>query len=121
MRLHPVLAKDVSRVALVLAPVGRRRRLRALALVAALAGALVLGVVATDLHWRARQAQWQQGAVPLRDLQQVEQALAQLRMQLQVSEAHGRELEQQIDGLHQRLRECVEELTFFRTGRNAKR
>jgi len=39
---------------------------------------------------------------------------------LRVSEARSQELERQIDALNQRLRECQEELTFFRKARDGK-
>jgi len=41
-------------------------------------------------------------------------AAAEAKMALGLSEARSHELERQIDTLNQRLRECQDELTFFR-------
>lgn len=123
LRHWPARAKDLARVPLVLAPGqhARGRVLRSAVLAAALAAALLAGAAGSHLYWRERFTQLQQDAVPMRDHRQAEQALAQTRLQLQMSEAHGRELEHQIDGLNQRLRACLEELTFFRKGHEARR
>jgi chromosome segregation ATPase len=59
--------------------------------------------------------------VALKDLQQLQQAQEQARLQLRVAEARSQELEHQIDSLNQRLRESQEELTFFRKSRETKR
>lgn len=121
MPLRPWLARanDLARVPLVLAPGNRRRAhlLQALALVAALLG----GAAASHLYGREQRAAWQEDAVPMQRLLQTEQALAQVRLQLQMSEAHGRELEHQVDALNQRLRACLEEVAFFRKGRDITR
>lgn len=110
---------DLTRLPLVLTPGGPRRGawLRGAALVLALLG----GAAASHVYWSQELARWREDAVPIAELRQAEQAAAQARMQLEVSEAHGRELEQQIDGLNQRLRESQDELAFFRKGRDAKR
>ena len=42
------------------------------------------------------------------------QGLAEAKMALGLSEARSHELERQIDALNQRLRECQDELAFFR-------
>ncbi|MDO9074826.1 MAG: hypothetical protein Q7U73_16335 [Rubrivivax sp.] len=119
LRHWPARAKDLSGVQLVLAP-GNRRRTQ-LVQAAALAAALLAGATASHLYWQQQGAQWRQDAVPMQSLHLAEQALAQARLQLQVSEAHGRELEKQIDALNQRLRACLEEVTFFRKGRDTTR
>ena len=121
LRPWPARAKDLARVHLVLAPGGRHRGLRGAALVAALGVALLAGGAGSHVYWSEQLALWHQNAVPMKDFSHAEQALAQTRLLLQMSEAHGRELEHQIDGLNQRLRECLEEVTFFRKGRTAKR
>jgi uncharacterized protein HemX len=54
----------------------------------------------------------------LRDNQGLQQALEQARLALRMSEARSQELERQIDALNQRLRECQDELTFFRKARD---
>jgi len=41
-------------------------------------------------------------------------------LQLRVSDARSQELERQIDALNQRLRECQEEVAFFRKTREGK-
>jgi uncharacterized protein HemX len=53
----------------------------------------------------------------LRDNQGLQQALEQTKAALRMSEARSQELERQIDALNQRLRECQDELTFFRKAR----
>lgn len=53
----------------------------------------------------------------LRDNQGLQQALDQAKAALRMSEARSQELERQIDALNQRLRECQDELTFFRKTR----
>ncbi|MDP2006867.1 MAG: hypothetical protein Q8K45_14415 [Rubrivivax sp.] len=119
LRPWPARAKDLSRVPLVLAPSGRLRG--RLALGAALLAALLAGAGASHAYWRTQVAQWQLDAVPITDFRQAEQALAQTRLQLQMSTAHGRELEHQIVDLNQRLRTSLEELAFFRKGQESRR
>lgn len=123
LRHWPARAKDLARIPLVLAPGrhGRGRVLRGAARALLLAGALIAGATASHVYWSEQLAQLRQDAVPMTDFRQVEQALTQTRLQLQMSEAHGRELEHQIDGLNQRLRACLEEVTFFRKGHEARR
>ncbi len=118
-KVWPTRAQDLARVQLVLEPGGRRRRRWVHA--AALVVALLVGAAGSHVYWRGQQAPWRQDAAPMKDLHQAEQALAQTRLQLQMSEAHGRELEHQIDGLNQRLRTCLDEVTFFRKGRDTAR
>ena len=119
LRPWPARKKDLARVSLVLATGGGGRGwlLRG----AALAAALFTGAAASHVYWSERFAQSQQDAVPMKDFRQAEQALAQSGLQLQMSDAHGRELEHQIDGLNQSLRACTEEVSFFREGRDAQR
>jgi multidrug resistance efflux pump len=57
-------------------------------------------------------------ASPAAATRPLEQALAQARMALQVSEARSHELEREIDSLNQRLRQGQEELAFFRKARD---
>jgi len=52
--------------------------------------------------------------------QQPEQVQEQSRLLLRVSEARSQELERQIGALNQGLRECQEEVTFFRKARDGK-
>lgn len=117
LRHWPTRANDPALGPLVLARRGRGRLMQA----AALAVALLAGATASHLYWHEQLAQWRQDAVPMNDFRLAEQALAQARQQLQMAESHGRELEHQIDGLNLRLRECADEVTFFRKGRDAKR
>jgi uncharacterized protein HemX len=116
-RRWPARANNLALAPLVLAHRGRGRLLQ----VAALVLALLAGAVGSHLYWRDQLAQWRQGAVPMSDFRQAEQALAQARLQLQMAQGHGRGLEQQIDALNQRLRACLEEVTFFRKGRDTQR
>ncbi len=113
----PARANNLAVAPLVLARPGRGRLLQ----VAALVLALLAGAAGSHLYWRDQLAQWRQDAVPMSDFRQAEQALAQARLQLQMAEGHGRGLEQQINGLNERLRECLDEVTFFRKGRDTRR
>jgi hypothetical protein len=119
LRARPARTNDLTRLPLVLVPGGPRRSglLRGALLVAA----LLAGAAGSHVYWTQELARWRLDAVPVAELRQAEQAAAQARMQLEVSQAHGRELELQIDGLNQRLRESQEELAFFRKGRDAQR
>jgi hypothetical protein len=40
---------------------------------------------------------------------------------LRISDARSKELERQVDALNQRLRECSDELSFFRKARDGKK
>ncbi len=112
------LTHQLTHAGLVLAPQqGRRRWLAALALAVALTAAAGAGYGVGRLH--PQDVQRLSGA--LRDNQALQQALEQARMSLRLSEARSQELERQIDALNQRLRECQEELTFFRKTRDGKR
>jgi uncharacterized protein HemX len=121
MLLRARLARttDLTRLPLMLTPAGPRRGawLRAALLLAA----LLAGAAGSHVYWSQELARWREGAVPIAELRRAEAAAAQAQLQLGVSEAHGRELEHQIDGLNQRLRESQEELAFFRKGRDTKR
>jgi len=117
LRRWTARANDLALAPLVLARPGRGRLIP----LAALAAALLVGAAGSHLYWHEQLAQWRRDAVPMDDFRQAEQALAQARLQLQMAEGHGRELELQIDGLNQRLRECLDEVTFFRKGRDTKR
>jgi uncharacterized protein HemX len=111
--------KDLSRGALVLAPA--RGGFGWIVWCALIVAALLAGAAGSDWYWRQRLAQAQQASVALKDVQQLQQAQEQARLQLRVAEARSQELEHQIDSLNQRLRESQEELTFFRKARETKR
>jgi len=88
---------------------------------ALIVAALLAGIVGGRFAWTDRGAPLQNEAALAR-LHTAQQALEQSRLQLRASEARSQELERQIDALNQRLRECLEELTFFRNARDhAKR
>ena len=55
-----------------------------------------------------------------RQPQQPQQVQEQSHLLLRVSEARSQELERQIGALNQGLRECQEEVTFFRKARDGK-
>jgi hypothetical protein len=118
LRRWPARKKDLACATLVLAPGGRRRDrlLRGAALLAA----MVAGAAGSHVYWSGKLARWREDTVPMNDFRQAEQARVQTGLQLQMSVARGRELEQQVDGLNQRLRACLEEVSFFREGRGAK-
>jgi hypothetical protein len=96
-----------------LVPAGASRtRLAALALAVALPAAGAAGYwYGTHERAAGATAAEQPGA---RALAAAVQALAEARMALGLSEARSHELERQIDALNQRLRECQDELAFFR-------
>ena len=108
----------LTHAGLVLAPQragrGWARALAALVLAAAAGGAG---------YWAGRQqpAAAERLAGVLREEQALKQALEQSRLGLRVSDARGQELERQVDALNQRLRECQDELSFFRKARDGKR
>jgi len=119
LRARLARTNDLTRTPLVLRPGGRRGG--ALLRSALVLGALLVGAAASHVYWTQELARWRLEAVPIAELRQAEQAATQARMRLEVSEAHGRELELPIDGLNQRLRESQDELAFFRKGRDTRR
>jgi len=85
--------------------------------------ALLAGAAAGHFAWidDVRPAPPDSHAVS-QQLKTLQQALEQTRLQLRASEARSQELERQIDGFNQRLRESQDELAFFRNARDhAKR
>lgn len=84
----------------------------------ALAGAL-LGIGWGYLSWGEPLGQLRQQAVTVQDQTQLQARLEQSQLTLRVAEARGQELERQIAGLIQQLRETQEELTFFRKARDS--
>jgi uncharacterized protein HemX len=106
---------QLTHAGLVLAPQRGSGRgwLAALLVVLGLAGAGAGGYVAGQLQPQ----DVQRLGHALRDNQGLQQALEQSKAALRISEARSQELERQIDALNQRLRECQDELTFFRKAR----
>lgn len=78
------------------------------------AGTAALGASGSYWYWHEQV----QGAAQLpgvqHDYQALQQQLEQARLSLRMQQAQSQELEHQIDALNQRLRQCQEELTFFR-------
>lgn len=111
--------KNLARIRLVLEP-GRVRR-GWIIWCALIIAAVLAGAAGSHFYWSQQLGQLQQQVVALNDLQQLQQALEQSRLQLRVSDARSQELERQIDALNQRLRECQEEVAFFRKTREGKR
>lgn len=92
------------------------RRFGRLSWLASLLLALALGASA---------AQWlvphEQDALTLRpDDGAMRRSLEQARLEARLSQARSRELERQIDTLHQQLREAQEQLLFFRKAQQGK-
>jgi hypothetical protein len=109
-------SKDLARTPLVLAAGGASRgRIRWWG---GMLTALLVGAAASHFYGSEQSGQGQ--TVALKDLQQAEQGLEQARLQLRLAEAHGAELERQIDALNLRLRKTEEELAFFRHARDVK-
>ena len=117
-RLWQGASKDLARIALVPSPRGARRGW--IVWCALVTAALLAGAAASHVYWRQRLAPLQQQALALQDLPQLQQGFEQSRLLQRVSEARSQELERQIDALNQRLRECQDELTFFRKARDGK-
>jgi predicted ribosomally synthesized peptide with SipW-like signal peptide len=108
---------DLARARLVLSSARRGRIgwLVGVALLAALGGA-----GASHAYWHARMDAAQQRTAAFDDAQELRRALEQSRLLQRVSDARSHELERQIELLNQKLRECQEELTFFRQARDAR-
>lgn len=118
IRLARGAANDLARIAFELSP--RRARRGWIAWCVLVALALLAGAGASHLYWRERLLQWQRQSVSLGEVQQLRLRFEQVQLQQRVSEGRSHELERQVDGLNQRLRECQEELTFFRRARDAR-
>ena len=82
--------------------------------------ALLAGAAGSHLYWSQRYGRLAQQALALKDVQQLQQGLEQSRLMQRVSDGRSHELERQIDALNQQLRECQEEVTFFRKARDGK-
>jgi septal ring factor EnvC (AmiA/AmiB activator) len=114
--------RELTRTALVLAMRRPRRlmtRMLLLALLLALAAAagwLVRGGLPESLRPPAAPK-----VAPAPVDEPLRRELAQSHEELRLAQAHGAELERQIDALNQRLRETTEELTFFRKAREGRR
>jgi len=121
-RLSRGASKDLARMQVVLSP-GRAGRGWILwcALVIA---AMLAGAAGDHFYWNEwfgqLQQPVQQPTVAPKELQQPQQVQEQSRLLLRVSEARSQELERQIGALNQGLRECQEEVTFFRKARDGK-
>jgi len=109
---------DLARIKLVLSQ-GRGRRgwivWCALVIVALLAGA-----GGSELYWRQQLGPLQQQAAAMKNQAQLLQELEQSRLQMRVSDARSQELEHQLAALNRQLRECQEEVTFFRQAGKGK-
>ena len=123
LRLGRHATRELTRVALVLAP----RRHSAAWLVRWALLAIVLGA-AGGFGWMAHDEMSPQVAPAARpavgpsdELVKLRRESEQARLALRVAEARAQELERQVDGLNQRLREATEELTFFRKAREGRR
>ena len=118
IRLWPAASADLARIKLVLSQ-GRARR-GWIVWCALVVAALLAGVAGSQLYWRERLGPLQQQAAAMKDQSQLLQGLEQARLQLRVSEARSQELERQIGVLNRQLRECQEEVAFFRKAGSAK-
>lgn len=118
-RLWPASAGNLARIDLELAPrhASRRWWLRSLVLVAA----LLTGAAANHFLVSQQFGFAQQRVAAEQEKAQLEQALEQSRLQLRVSDAHGQELERQIDALNQRLQTSLEEVSFLRKAGSNRR
>ena len=90
-RLWRVAPKNLARIRLVLSP-GRARR-SWIVWFALIIAALLAGAAASHAYWRARLGPLQSQAAALKDLQQLQQAQEQSRLQMRVSDARGQELD----------------------------
>lgn len=112
LRRRPRATLELTRADLVLAPPPPRRRVLA-------AGAAVVLLMGMGLALLLPQAALLQDSAQERSRWQ--QAAEQQRMALELATARAQALEAQIDQLNQKLRECREELTFFRQAGEARR
>ena len=87
--------------------------------------ALCLG--AAGAQWLAEPlAPWMAGESPAAQAQaqtrlhELQRSLEQARLDSQLSQARSRELERQIDTLHQQLREAQEQLLFYRKAQQGR-
>jgi septal ring factor EnvC (AmiA/AmiB activator) len=108
---------DLTSMPLVLAPAAARRGPVVAAVVVA---ALLAGAGATHLYWSQQLGPLQAQVASMKDLPQLEQQLEQARQRLRLAEAHGSELERQIDALNQRLLKAQEEVAFIRKARDGR-
>lgn len=106
---------DLTNTPLVLAPAAARRG-QAVAL--AVLAALLAGAGATHLYWSQRLGPLQAQVTGMKDLPQLEHQLEQAQQRLRLAEAHGSELERQVDALNQRLLKAQEEVAFIRKARD---
>ena len=119
IRLGHQATRHLTHAGLVLSA-RRGRRLQFAGAMVVLA-ALAIGAAGSYVYWSRNPLGGQQLAAALHEKQQLQQRLDQSLMTLRLTEARGQELERQIDALNQRLRECQEELTFFRQAKDGKR
>ena len=113
------VTQNLTRIGLVVSPrrgLGKWLARAALALIC-----LAIGAAASHFYESRQADRLQQQAAAEHDQQQLQQQLDQSRLALRMSEARGQELEHEIATLIQKLRECQEELTFFRKARDGKR
>ncbi len=112
--------RDLTRLGLVLAPgVVRGRWLGRCALVVA---GVVAGATASHFYDEAQPARAATlpMATPAAGPSPLQQQLEQSQLTLRLAESRSQELERQIATLVQQLRECQEELTFFKKTRDGK-
>jgi hypothetical protein len=121
MSIRPwrVAPNNLARISLVLLPGGARRGWMVWG--SLVIAALLTGAAGSHFYWSQRFGDVQQQAVALKDIQLMQSKLEQSGLLLRVSDARGQELERQIDALNQSLRECHEEVSFFRKARNGNR
>ena len=110
--------RNLTRIGLVLSH--RRASAEWLRRAALLVGGLALGALAGYQYADQQPGRLQQQAATVLEQQQLQQRLEQGQLTLRVSESRGQELERQIAALVQQLRECREELSFFRKARDGK-
>ena len=110
---------DLTRIGLVLShPRARRAWLARGALVI---GGVLVGAAAATFYAAQPHGDPQSQAAATQDRQQLQHTLEQNQLTLRMAEARSQELERQIESLIQQVRECREELTFFRKARDGKR
>jgi hypothetical protein len=110
--------QELTRIGLVLAP--RRAQRRWIGRAAFAAVLVAIGACGSWLVATQPTGDDPRLAAAMGVKQALRGELEQAQLKLRMAEAHSQELERQVDGLNQRLREVQDQLTFFRKAREGQ-